>query len=239
MRETKFDIQPNNPILITLCSAPAQYPPTLGIEVFPQNVQVRRIANTPEFHEAVVRQFLGSKLEFRRELQRQKAVRERFFFDETGFPLPEVPLGVPHLNYAMLTAPTILICGHNSRDTRCGILGPLLMNEFGQRVGAVVRMMGRERIGANVSKVTYGDMHHPLYRTKVALTSHIGGHAFAGNVVIYIPKRFKLEDGKFSPLAGKGIWYGRVEPMHVEGIIEQTLLRGRVIEELLRGVHEP
>ena len=30
-------------------------------------------------------------------------------------------------------------------------------------------------------------------------------------------------------------WYGRVEPRHVEGIVEQTLLRGEIIGELFRG----
>ena len=72
---------------------------------------------------------------------------------------------------------------------------------------------------------------------KVALISHIGGHVWAGNVIIYIPHHYHLADGTLSPLAGKGVWYGRVEPRHVEGIMEETVRKGRVIEELLRGVH--
>jgi (2Fe-2S) ferredoxin len=39
-----------------------------------------------------------------------------------------------------------------------------------------------------------------------------------------------------SPLAGHAIWYGRVEPRHVEGILRETVLGGRVIKELVRGV---
>ena len=72
------------------------------------------------------------------------------------------------------------------------------------------------------------------------LCSCIGGHAFAGNVVIYLPKNWKAEDGeRISPLAGKGIWYGRVEPRHVWGIMEETVKKGVIITELLRGVHDP
>ena len=43
------------------------------------------------------------------------------------------------------------------------------------------------------------------------------------------------QDANLSPLAGKGIWYGRVQPKHVEGIVEQTIGHGKVIRELFRG----
>lgn len=36
-------------------------------------------------------------------------------------------------------------------------------------------------------------------------------------------------------LKGAGVWYGRVGPEQVEGVVEETLVRGRVITELLRG----
>ena len=71
----------------------------------------------------------------------------------------------------------------------------------------------------------------------VELISHIGGHKFAGNVIIYQPARWRL--GRHEPsstsLAGTGIWYGRVEPKHVQGVIHETLLGGRVIADLFRG----
>jgi (2Fe-2S) ferredoxin len=73
------------------------------------------------------------------------------------------------------------------------------------------------------------------YAARVGLISHIGGHKFAGNVIVYLPPRLKTDDGEAHPLAGHGIWYGRVEPRHVEGIISETILKGRVIEELFRG----
>ena len=67
---------------------------------------------------------------------------------------------------------------------------------------------------------------------RVALVSHIGGHKFAGNVIVYVPPGWAAGGGE---LAGRGIWYGRVEPRHVEGIVKETVLGGRVIRELWRG----
>lgn len=64
----------------------------------------------------------------------------------------------------------------------------------------------------------------------MGLTSHIGGHKYAGNVILYIPPSWTD-----NALAGMGIWYGRVEPGSVEGIVDETAKRGRVIEELFRG----
>lgn len=69
---------------------------------------------------------------------------------------------------------------------------------------------------------------------EAALTSCVSGHVFAGNVVMSCQKGgspFGIDS-----LGRKGMWYGRVEPKHVEGIISSTLLGRRVIEELLRGV---
>ena len=100
------------------------------------------------------------------------------------------------------------------------------------------RRIGR-RPGYDRSTFEGAEAMELVCQSRVGLTSHVGGHAFAGNAIIYIPKDFKLPDGKKSPLAGKGIWYGRVEPRHVWGIVEETFKRGKVIEELLRGVHIP
>lgn len=102
--------------------------------------------------------------------------------------------------------PTILICGHGGRDQRCGVLGPLLQSAF-------CNELERKSIDADVG-----------------LISHIGGHKYAGNVIMYIPP--SMTDNE---LRGAGVWYGRVGPGHVEGVVEETLIRGRVITELLRG----
>lgn len=188
-----------------------------------------------------------------------------------------------------ISAPTILVCSHNSRDNRCGILGPLLHAEFVQYLNKRQTLRNQA-----VSNAVVGDQihdegahtfaSHPVFRpdvidaehksqqpVNVGMISHIGGHKWAGNIIIYVPPDYKLgalereargrrprdrvvtgqdeavdvpEDEAISPeelqeglspLAGKGIWYGRVEPKHVEGIVEQTLGHGQIIRELFRG----
>ena len=143
-----------------------------------------------------------------------------------------------HLREDVLRYASILICGHNSRDTRCGILGPLLESEFKK----LVLNPASQIDASNPRPDGIGNQHIQQSRphASVALISHIGGHAFAGNVVIYFPKKWRPRgSSQPSTLAGKGVWYGRVEPRHVWGIVEETLKGGRIIEELLRGIHAP
>lgn len=54
--------------------------------------------------------------------------------------------------------------------------------------------------------------------------SHIGKHAWAGNVIVYLP-------------SGAGVWYGRVDPRSGAAgrVFQETILRGRVIPEYLRA----
>ncbi|KAF2015341.1 hypothetical protein BU24DRAFT_450077 [Aaosphaeria arxii CBS 175.79] len=112
-----------------------------------------------------------------------------------------------------ITTPTVLICGHGGRDARCGILGPVLQTHFEREF---------ERRGIE---------------GEVAVISHIGGHKYAGNVIIYLPPGWegggKWEGG--DALKGAGVWYGRVFPENVEGIVEETVVKGRVVVEHLRG----
>lgn len=106
-----------------------------------------------------------------------------------------------------ISHPVILICGHGGRDARCGTLGPILQQQFREEL---------ERKGV---------------RGEVAQISHIGGHKYAGNVIVYLPPGW----GEGNKLAGSGIWYGRVGPEQVEGVVSETVLKGRVVGELLRG----
>lgn len=129
----------------------------------------------------------------------------------------------------------IMICGHRNRDSRCGELGRPLQREFEEK-------LLREKIKIHslrspfdwehgVGVGLHGKELEPFSSARVGLISHIGGHKFAGNVVIRVPPYVG------HPLSGMEIWYGRVEPKHVEGIVEQTIVHGRIIMELLRGVH--
>ncbi|KAK0727351.1 Sucrase/ferredoxin-like-domain-containing protein [Lasiosphaeria miniovina] len=134
----------------------------------------------------------------------------------------------------------VLVCGHGDRDQRCGVFGPLLRDEFAARLpdagidvlsgpveatvpaAASLLPSPATTVGASVS-------------ARIGLISHIGGHKFAGNIIIYLPPRLKAAGGEAHPLAGHGIWYGRVEPRHVQGIVAETMLKGTVIKELFRG----
>lgn len=118
----------------------------------------------------------------------------------------------------------VLICGHGGRDMRCGVMGPLLRDKF-------LSVLDSE--GMSVTDAPPGDDGD--VKTRVGLISHVGGHKFAGNVIVNIPPTMTLPDGSAHRLAGCAIWYGRVEPRHVEGIVSATIREGRVIGELFRG----
>lgn len=89
-----------------------------------------------------------------------------------------------------LTKPLILVCGHGTRDSRCGDMAPYLLNEINQ-------IKNDEMVGT---------------------ISHIGGHAYAGNVIFY----------------PQNIWYGRVNPDKVQGIYH-GIQNNMIIKELYRG----
>lgn len=105
-----------------------------------------------------------------------------------------------------ITKPTVLICGHGGRDQRCGILGPILQSRFREAFAS-------RNIDADVG-----------------LISHIGGHKYAGNVIIYLPPG--MEGNAW---AGSGIWYGRIGPDNVDGLVESTIVEGKIVFDLLRG----
>lgn len=173
----------------------------------------------------------------------------------------------PQWNSTPITNPTILICSHGQRDSRCGVLGPVLHDEFRRYLAQ--RKKGDDGIYSDLvaspTKHFLAGLEEesrvgPSTAVNIGMISHVGGHAWAGNVIIYIPPVVVLPAGSgpvatessiapgadsvaqglrtktFShPLAGMGVWYGRVEPRHVEGIIEQTLVKGTIIRELFRG----
>jgi len=99
----------------------------------------------------------------------------------------------------------IVICSHRRRDKRCGVVAPILKDEFD-------KILKDKKLDVE-NKKTEG--------VAVFLSSHTGGHKYAGNVIVYRD--------------GQGIWYGHVIPCHVENIIESTVIEGKVIKDLYRG----
>lgn len=132
----------------------------------------------------------------------------------------------------------VLICGHGGRDARCGIYGPVLRTEFENALSRedIDVLKGPVVIDNTTAAMIEGAPSRKSSHTaRVGLISHIGGHKFAGNVIVYIPPGSKLATGMTHPLAGCGIWYGLIEPKHVEGIVQETVLHGRVIAHNFRG----
>lgn len=142
----------------------------------------------------------------------------------------------------------VLICGHGGRDMRCGVAGPVLRTEFEARLPQLGVSVAQGPVGveeggepdADAEPAVSGSRGETVtvgkgVKARVGLISHIGGHKFAGNVILYVPPGAKTQDGGDHPLAGKGIWYGRVEPKHVDGIIRETILEGKVIQDMFRG----
>ncbi|KAH7033419.1 Sucrase/ferredoxin-like-domain-containing protein [Microdochium trichocladiopsis] len=136
-----------------------------------------------------------------------------------------------------VTDVVVLICGHGGRDLRCGIMGPALRSEFERQLPrAGVDVLHGPVIDESISAPPLaGTIDDPPRTARVGLISHIGGHKFAGNIIVYIPPTWKNNGGNPHPLAGHGVWYGRVEPKHVEGIVNETIVKGSVVKDHFRG----
>jgi (2Fe-2S) ferredoxin len=145
----------------------------------------------------------------------------------------------------------VMICSHGKRDKRCGVTAKYLVKAFesGLRRRNMYRSFDDTRTEAQ-GGISGGG-------TVLGCLSHIGGHKFAGNVIIY-RRRTKSVDQLHEKLKGlalnegtkeakaavvvteddvqaEGIWLGRVEPKHVEAIIEEVILKGRIFKDLYRG----
>lgn len=89
----------------------------------------------------------------------------------------------------------VFVCVHRARDERCGCWGPPVIDALRE----ACRTEGLD--------------------VPVRATSHVGGHKYAGNVVIY----------------PEGIWYGYVRPGDAVTIVREHLAGGRTVKPLLRG----
>lgn len=99
----------------------------------------------------------------------------------------------------------ILVCGHYQRDERCGLIGQDL-----------IQVIKNKELGLNKN---------------VGLISHIGGHKYAGNVILYNNYHSKNELGKrFLDC----LWFGKVVPPNFPLLIEH-LENGMIPRELYRG----
>ncbi|GMI99122.1 hypothetical protein like AT5G40510 [Hibiscus trionum] len=102
------------------------------------------------------------------------------------------------------TGSYIFVCAHGNRDKRCGVCGPALI----QKLNEEIESRGlKDQVFVNAC-------------------SHIGGHKYAGNLIIFSPD----SEGKIT-----GNWYGYVTPDDVPELLDQQIAKGEIIERLWRG----
>jgi hypothetical protein len=137
----------------------------------------------------------------------------------------------------------ILLCSQKTRDARCGQSAPLLRKEFERhlRTCGLFRDFDDERPGG----------------VGIYFISHVGGHKYSANVIIYrkadafglddvqrakldgevCPPPAKPQEGEEHLGAAQCMWIARVKPEDCEGIINYTVLQGKLVkpESQLRG----
>jgi len=137
----------------------------------------------------------------------------------------------------------ILLCSQKTRDARCGQSAPLLRKELERHLRplGLHRDLDDERPGG----------------VGVYFISHVGGHKYSANVMVYRrPDAFGLDgaargggetltprrtaaDGAGGDDVGAAqcIWLARVRPEDCENLVRYTVLQGKVVkpETQLRG----
>ncbi|CAF2712854.1 unnamed protein product [Rotaria sp. Silwood2] len=93
----------------------------------------------------------------------------------------------------------VLVCCHYQRDRRCGVIGPMIVDEIDKYV--------RE-----------ADLTDNVHWLKI---SHVGGHKFAGNVIVY----------------PSGTWYGRVLTCHVPVLIDAYISSSEDLKTKLKPLY--
>ncbi|XWS30404.1 hypothetical protein CRYUN_Cryun24cG0114500 [Craigia yunnanensis] len=102
------------------------------------------------------------------------------------------------------TGSYVFVCAHGNRDKRCGVCGPALI----QKLNEEIELRGLKD------------------QVFVSACSHIGGHKYAGNLIIFSPD----SEGKIM-----GHWYGYVTPDDVPELLDQHIAKREIIERLWRG----
>ncbi|GAA97591.1 uncharacterized protein L969DRAFT_94733 [Mixia osmundae IAM 14324] len=125
---------------------------------------------------------------------------------EVPFPLSMATLSDFQAFYESLVLPEardvdkkhIFVCTHNNRDCRCGVIGSQLFT-------ALARYIRRTPSLAKNVQV------HPI--------AHIGGHKYAGNVIVY----------------PQGDWYGLIQPTDASDFVKRVVKDDKVWWSRWRG----
>ncbi|KAL6912212.1 hypothetical protein ACP4OV_001017 [Aristida adscensionis] len=110
----------------------------------------------------------------------------------------------PHGSPEAMKGSYVFVCSHGSRDKRCGVCGPVLIKRFKEEITGL-------GLDGQVS---------------VSACSHVGGHKYAGNVIIFSPDN----TGEVT-----GHWYGYVVPDDVPVLLGKHIGQGEIVDHLWRG----
>ncbi|XP_010528220.1 PREDICTED: altered inheritance of mitochondria protein 32-like [Tarenaya hassleriana] len=103
-----------------------------------------------------------------------------------------------------LTGSYVFVCAHGSRDKRCGVCGPALIEKFKEEA----------------------DSHGLSGQIFVEPCSHVGGHKYAGNLIIFSSDSARNVSGH---------WYGYVTPDDVPELLDQHIAKGEIVQRIWRG----
>ena len=104
-----------------------------------------------------------------------------------------------------IDASQIFICAHAKKDMRCGVCGPRLYQAFAEQL----------------PQSSIADKKIDIRRC-----THVGGHKYAGNLIIYQEHRNRKVFGD---------WYGYVEEKDVARLIDEHLANNQIVKDLWRG----
>ncbi|CAI9111470.1 OLC1v1011695C1 [Oldenlandia corymbosa var. corymbosa] len=103
----------------------------------------------------------------------------------------------------VLSGSYVFVCAHNKRDRRCGVCGPILIEKFKEEIES-------KNLKSQVS---------------VTACSHVGGHKYAGNMIIFSTNA----EGEIA-----GHWFGYVTPDDVSDLLDRHIGKGEIIERIWR-----
>lgn len=110
----------------------------------------------------------------------------------------ELPRGVVRSKRPLPGQTLLLVCTHGNRDKRCGRAGPILLAALEEELAA---------------------RGVPSSQVAVRASSHIGGHRYAGALIVY----------------PQGQWYGHMTKKTAAQLLDQVL-GGGVLDKCFRGL---
>ncbi|KNC79777.1 hypothetical protein, variant [Sphaeroforma arctica JP610] len=106
----------------------------------------------------------------------------------------------------------IFVCAHAKRDMRCGKCGPEL-------VDAIRTCASDHRTRTAIQNASKNSTQPDRHDVGVAVRgcSHVGGHKYAGNLIVYGSDKLSVEEQK------EGDWYGYICPKDASTIVQRAV----------------